>query len=121
MNYSNLWYDEIRVGNKGGFLNYNLLGVWNDANCSYQHTEANPASERIKVVKAELDTSITSYVKEGGVSKKQKRATKAWQDTSKPKLLTPNKIHPKAGPRIDKHPPQKNKSASTRGTGRGSN
>ena len=92
MNYSNLWYDEIRVGNKGECLNYNLLGVWNDANCSYQHTKANPAAESIKVVKAKIETSIASYVKEGGGSKKQKRATKAWQDASKPKLLTQTKF-----------------------------
>ena len=35
MDHANLQYDEIRVVNKGVCLNYNLLGICNDANCSH--------------------------------------------------------------------------------------
>ena len=66
MNHANLRVDEIRVGNKGACLNYNLLDICNEANCSYRHTKANTTAERIKAVKAKLEPAITSYVKEGG-------------------------------------------------------
>ena len=33
MNHSNLQYDEIRVGNKGACLNYNLIGICRNTKC----------------------------------------------------------------------------------------
>ena len=64
MNRSNFQYDDIRVGNKGAHLNYNLVGIYNDYNCYYQHTKAKPTPERIKVVKWKLEPAISSYIKE---------------------------------------------------------
>jgi hypothetical protein len=74
MSHSNLRYDDIRVGNKGVCLNFNLLGICNDPNCSYRHTKANPTDERIKAVKNKLEPAIQAYIAEGGpASKKRKR------------------------------------------------
>ena len=77
MNHSNLRYDEKRVGNKGVCLNYNILGICNEENCSYQHTKSNPTAEIINGVKAKLEPAIASYIKEGGGTKKRKRSTKS--------------------------------------------
>ena len=63
MNHVNLRYDKIKEGNKGACLDYNLIGICNDANCSYQHTKTNPTAERINAVKAKLYTAIASHVK----------------------------------------------------------
>ena len=65
------------MGNKGACLNYNLMGICSDANCSYQHTKENLTAERINAIKSKLDPVIASYVKAGGGTKKRKRATKA--------------------------------------------
>ena len=48
MSHANLRYADIRVGNKGACLNFNLLGICSDPNCSYRHTKANASSKRIK-------------------------------------------------------------------------
>jgi hypothetical protein len=36
MAHGDLRYDDIRIGNKGACLNYNLCGVCNDKACSYR-------------------------------------------------------------------------------------
>ena len=54
MSYANLKYEDIRVGNNGAFLNYNVLGICSDPNCSYRHKKANPTKERTKAVKTKL-------------------------------------------------------------------
>ena len=38
MSHANLKYGDIRVGNKGACLNFNLLRICSDTNCSYRHT-----------------------------------------------------------------------------------
>ena len=63
MTHENLWYDDIGVGGKCACLNYNLLGICNNANRPYQQTKANPKGEMIKAIKVKLDTAIASYVK----------------------------------------------------------
>lgn len=73
MSHANLKYEDIRVGNKGACLNFNLLGVCNDAGCSYRHTLARPAEDRIKAMKNKLQLAIQSYITEGGNAKKRKR------------------------------------------------
>jgi hypothetical protein len=50
MSHGSLKYDDVRVGNKGACLNYNMLGVCNDKACTYRHSKANPTEERIKAV-----------------------------------------------------------------------
>jgi hypothetical protein len=73
MSHANLKYDDIRVGNKGACLNFNLLGVCSDPGCSYRHTQARPTEERIKLVRTKLQPAIQAYINEGGLSKKRKR------------------------------------------------
>ena len=73
MSHSNLMYEDIRVGNKGGCLNFNLLGICNDPNCSYRHTKANPTEERIKVVQNKLEPAFQAYIAEGGPSAKKRK------------------------------------------------
>ena len=76
-NHAKLRYDEIRVGNKGSCLNYNLILICHNANCYYQHTNATTTPERIKVVKENLHPTISSYIKKGVGPKKRRQATKA--------------------------------------------
>jgi hypothetical protein len=78
MSHANLRYEDIRVGNKGACLNFNLLGICSDPNCSYRHTKAKPTDERIKAVKGKLEPAIESYIAGGGLaSKKRKRPVPA--------------------------------------------
>ena len=60
MNHANLRCNEIRVREKGACLNYNLLDICNEANCSYRHTKSNPTAEIIKAVKAKIEPAIAS-------------------------------------------------------------
>jgi hypothetical protein len=77
MAHSDLRYDEIRVGNKGACLNYNLFGVCRDKSCSYRHTKAKPTQERINAVAEKLKPAIQSFIVAGAPSnthsKKRKR------------------------------------------------
>jgi hypothetical protein len=74
MSHVNLRYEDIRVGNKGACLNFNLLGICNDPNCSYRHIKApHPTDEIIKLVKNKLAPAISSYIKEGGSSTKKRK------------------------------------------------
>jgi hypothetical protein len=78
MAHSNLRYDEIRVGNKGVCLNYNLFGVCRDKSCSYRHTKAKPTQERINAVANKLKPAIQSFMVAGAPAsnthaKKRKR------------------------------------------------
>jgi hypothetical protein len=73
MSHANLKYEDIRVGNKGACLNFNLLGICKDPNCSYRHTKANPTDERIKLVKHKLAPAINSYIEDGGSSTKKRK------------------------------------------------
>ena len=54
MSYANLKYEDIRVGNNGAFLNYNVLGICCVPNCSYRQIKENPTKERTKAVKTKL-------------------------------------------------------------------
>jgi hypothetical protein len=74
MSHGNLKYEDIRVGNKGACLNYNLLGICKDPNCTYRHTLARPTDDRIKAVRGKLEPAIQAYIAEGGKAKKRKRA-----------------------------------------------
>jgi hypothetical protein len=73
MSHANLKYEDIRVGNKGACLNFNLLGICKDPNCSYRHTKANPTDERIKVVREKLEPAIQAFIAEGGPSAKKRK------------------------------------------------
>jgi hypothetical protein len=79
MAHGDLRYDDIRVGNKGACLNFNLLGICKDRNCSYRHAKAKPTAERIKVVTEKLKPAISSFMAAGAPSsphiKKRKRET----------------------------------------------
>jgi hypothetical protein len=54
MTHSSLKYEDIRVSNKGGCLNFNLMGICSDSKCTYRHTHARPSKDRIKAVKNKL-------------------------------------------------------------------
>jgi hypothetical protein len=74
MTHSSLKYEDIRVGNKGACLNFNLLGICSDSNCTYRHTQARPTEDRIKAVRDKLEPTIQAYISEGGsAAKKRKR------------------------------------------------
>jgi hypothetical protein len=74
MNHGQLKYDDIRVGNNGACLNYNLLGVCHDPKCSYRHSQARPTAERTKLVAEALRPAVQSYLASGGTdTKKRKR------------------------------------------------
>jgi hypothetical protein len=75
MSHTNLRYEDIRVGNKGACLNFNLLGICSNPNCSYRHTQAKPTDERIKAVKDKLAPAIQAYILEGGPSQKKRKRT----------------------------------------------
>jgi hypothetical protein len=65
MAHSDLRYDDIRIGNKGACLNYNLLGVCKDRSCSYRHSKAQPTPERIKLVADKLKPAVDSFITAG--------------------------------------------------------
>jgi hypothetical protein len=65
MAHGDLRYDDTRVGNKDACLNFNLLGVCKDRNCSYRHTKAKPTVEQIKVVTEKLKPAIISFMEAG--------------------------------------------------------
>jgi hypothetical protein len=73
MSHANLKYEDIRVGNNGACLNFNLLGICNDPNCSYRHTKAKPTDERIQLVRDKLEPAIQAYMAEGGPSTKKRK------------------------------------------------
>jgi hypothetical protein len=78
MSHSSLRYEDIRVGNKGACLNFNLLGICNDPNCSFRHTQAKPTDDRIKAVRNKLEPAIQAYIADGGrTPKKRKRPVAA--------------------------------------------
>ena len=54
MSHAKLKYGDIRMDNNGACLNYNLLVICSDSNCSYRQTKANTSGERIKAVKIKL-------------------------------------------------------------------
>jgi hypothetical protein len=77
MAHSDLRYDDIRIGNKGACLNYNLLGICKDRSCSYRHSKAQPTPERIKAVTKKLKTAVDSFISAGAPAnpnKKRKRS-----------------------------------------------
>ncbi len=65
MAHSDLRYDDIRIGNKGACLNYNILGICKDRSCSYRHSKAQPTPERIKLVTDKLKPAIDSFITAG--------------------------------------------------------
>jgi hypothetical protein len=65
MAHSDLRYDDIRIGNKGACLNYNLLGICKDRGCSYRHSKAQPTPERIKAVTGKLKAAVDSFISAG--------------------------------------------------------
>jgi hypothetical protein len=76
MAHADLRYDDIRVGNKGACLNYNLLGQCPDKACTYRHAKAKPTEERSKSVAAKLRPAIASFMAAGAPSaanRKRKR------------------------------------------------
>jgi hypothetical protein len=73
MTHGDLQYDDIRIGNKGACLNYNLFGVCKDKACSYRHAKAKPTTERIKAVAAKLKPAIQSFMAAGAPSSQRKR------------------------------------------------
>ena len=72
-----LKYEDIRVVNNGACLNYNLFCICSDPNCSYRRTKANFNVNSINAVKIKLEYAISSYIAEGGVSKKRNRPVKS--------------------------------------------
>jgi hypothetical protein len=76
MSHGQLSFDDIRVGNKGACLNYNLLGICADPKCSYRHSRAKPTAERIKAVVSTLGPAVQAYIASGGVSAAGKRKRK---------------------------------------------
>jgi hypothetical protein len=77
MSHGQLNFEDIRVGNKGACLNYNLLGVCSDPKCSYRHARAKPTTERIRTVVNMLKPAVEAYIASGGATtgtSKRKRA-----------------------------------------------
>jgi hypothetical protein len=74
MSHGSLKYEDIRVGNKGACLNFNLLGVCNNKSCTYQHSKANPTDERVKAVTKKLGPAIQGFISEGGHSTKRRKS-----------------------------------------------
>jgi hypothetical protein len=79
MAHGDLRYDDIRIGNKGACLNYNLLGVCKDRSCSYRHSKGQPTPERIKLVAEKLKPAVESFITAGAPANpnkaKRKRAS----------------------------------------------
>jgi hypothetical protein len=76
MAHTDLRYDDIRVGNKGACLNYNLLGMCADRNCTYRHTKAKPTDERTRSVADKLKPAIAAFIAAGAPAGPNSRATK---------------------------------------------
>jgi hypothetical protein len=74
MSHGSLKYEDIRVGNKGACLNFNLLGVCNDKSCTYQYSKANPTDERVKAVTKKLGPAIQGFISEGDRSTKRQKS-----------------------------------------------
>ena len=77
MSHGQLTFEDIRVGNKGACLNYNLLGVCTDQKCSYRHARAKPTAERVRSVVNMLKPAVEAYIASGGApagASKRKRA-----------------------------------------------
>jgi hypothetical protein len=68
MAHSDLRYDDIRVGNKGACLNYNLLGLCSDRSCTYRHSKAKPTEERTRSVATKLKPAIAAFMAAGAPS-----------------------------------------------------
>ena len=66
MSYANLKYDNTREGNNGICLNCNQLVICSNPNCYYNHTKSKTNNDRIKAIRIKLESSIVSYVVEGG-------------------------------------------------------
>ena len=92
--HANLKYEDITVGNYRAFLNYSLLVICSEPNCSNKHTKAKATDERIKAVKIKMESVIVSYIAEAGVSKKRKRPFKSWLPESEQIPTNPNKKRP---------------------------
>ena len=79
MAHGDLRYDDIRIGNKGACLNYNLLGVCKDRSCSYRHSRAQPTPERVKTVVEKLTPAVKQFMDAGAPTNpnraKRKRAS----------------------------------------------
>jgi hypothetical protein len=78
MAHADLRYDDIRIGNKGACLNFNLLGACADKNCTYRHSQAKPTAERARSVADRLKPAIESFIAAGaptGPNRKRKRPT----------------------------------------------
>jgi hypothetical protein len=74
MAHGSLNFEDIRVGNKGACLNYNLLGICSDSKCSYRHAKAKPTPEQVKAVVDILRPAVQSYLASGGqADRKRKR------------------------------------------------
>ena len=65
MTHGQLNFEDIRAGNKGACLNYNLLGVCKDRTCSYRHSRAQPTPERIKTVMDKLKPAVQQFMTAG--------------------------------------------------------
>jgi hypothetical protein len=68
MAHGDLKYDDIRVGNKGACLNYNLFGICKDKACTYRHARAQPTQERINMIADKLKPAIQSFMAAGAPS-----------------------------------------------------
>ncbi len=73
MNLGSLRYEDIRIGNKGACLNYNMLGVCNDKSCTYRHSKANPTEDRVKAVASKLGPAIQVFMADGGRATKKRK------------------------------------------------
>ena len=73
MTHSSLKYEDIRVGNKGACLNFNLLGICSNEKCTYRNTHARPSEDRIKAVKNKLKPAIQAFISEGGLATKKRK------------------------------------------------
>jgi hypothetical protein len=73
MAHGALTFEDIRVGNKGACLNYNLLGICSDPKCSYRHARAKPTPERIKAVVDVLRPGVQSYLTSGGQAERKRK------------------------------------------------
>jgi hypothetical protein len=73
MSHGSLTFEDIRVGNKGACLNYNLLGICSDPKCSYRHSRAKPTPERIKAVVDILRPAVQSYLTSGGLAERKRK------------------------------------------------
>jgi hypothetical protein len=68
MAHGDLRYEDIRIGNKGACLNYNLLAICKDRTCSYRHSKAQSTPERIKAVTYKLKFAVQQFMTAGAPS-----------------------------------------------------